>query len=408
MSSSHGLPDTETVVRLHTDIVDIPRERWDSLRHPSVYLHYDWLHARSGTVRGASRFFTADTAAGDLLLAVPGYLTDRSAHPGYHPAGFLDDELPDTDIVAEPGGAQALACVRAWLASAASDRALVLGAPGRMGGVSAAPGMSAQLKRAALTDLVAAAAHHADLADAGTVGWVYLLEGVDPMLDEVLRESGYLPVVMGADCYLPILWDSFEGYLASFKSRHRVAIRHEMQVCRDAGVSFELHGPDILGPELAELELQWRRKYDRRAVYADTLADYDGLREKAGNVLHVLVARRAGCAIGFMTFLEDETTWWARFAGFDYTVAGQLYLYFNMVFYHLIERAIDRGISQIAYSTGSYEAKCSRGCSLRNLLAYVRVPDAVRGHLGLIDHIQRQRFDRIAQHYRRRAAVRTQ
>ena len=107
-------------------------------------------------------------------------------------------------------------------------------------------------------------------------------------------------------------------------------------------------------------------------------------------------SRQAGRAVGFMTFIEEGPVWWGRFPGFDYSVAPQVYLYFNLLFYHPIQLAINRGITSLAYSMGSYETKCSRGCSLRNFLAYVRVPDdAVRSHLAVIDRVQRRRFERI-------------
>jgi hypothetical protein len=280
-------------------------------------------------------------------------------------------------------------------------KALVIGAPGRMGGVNYAPRLSAQAKRDALTIATAEVERQAADAAARTICWLYFVEGIDEVVDDILLEQHYTRVVVAADCYLPVRWTSFDGYLGSFRSRRRWAIRRELTAAADAGVSIDLHGPEVLGPELAELELQWRHKYGRQATLEQTLCDYQALREHIGPALHVFVARQAGRAIGFITFLEDAGVWWARFPGFDYSAEQQLYLYFNLLFYRPIQVAMDRRITAISYSISAYATKCSRGCSPRHLLAYVRLPDGadLDSHLRVVDRAQRRRFERIGRRY---------
>ncbi|MGH3696123.1 MAG: GNAT family N-acetyltransferase [Pseudonocardiaceae bacterium] len=399
------LSDQQTVsgltVQAHSDPSDISRDWWDSLAHPSAYLRYDWLRARSNTIHGQPCFIGVSGTGGEAVLAVPAYLTDSSSHPGYDPVRLLTmDDLPDEDIQAEPGGPAALTGLRARLQSDGLGKSVVVGAPGRMGGVSYALHLSPQARRDALAAAAAELERQAAAASAGTICWLYLIEDADEVVDEVLREHHYTRVTVGADCHLPIRWGSFDEYLGGFTSRRRWKIRHELATAKEADVSIDLHGPEVLGPELAELELQWRRKYGRRAVLDETVADYQELRKHVGQALNVFVARQAGRAVGFMTFIEDGSVWWARFPGFDYS-AGKLYLYFNLLFYHPIQVAMDRGITSISYSLGSYETKRSRGCLLRNLMAYVRAPadTELASHLEVIDRAQHRRFQRIGRMY---------
>ncbi|MFC5721630.1 GNAT family N-acetyltransferase [Streptomyces gamaensis] len=388
--------------RVHPDPSGIPRDWWESLAHPSAYLAYDWLRARSGTLHAAPRFVGVAGADGEALVGVPAFVTDRSSHPGYDPVRFLAmDDLPDEDIAAEPGGTAALTRLRERLRAMDTRKAVVIGSPGRMGGVSFAKSLSPQARRQVLDAAAAEVERQAEEALADMVCWVYFVEGADETVDTVLRERGYTAVSVGADCRLPVEWRSFEEYLSNFPAKRRRGILHEMRALTGAGVTVERHGPEVLGPELAALELQWRQKYGRHAELDATIADYRELREHVGDALTVFVARRHGRALGFMTFIQDGPVWWGRFPGFDYTAESGLYLYFNLLFYRPLQAAIDEGISSISYSMGSYETKCSRGCSARHLLAYVRAPGdpALAADLDVVDRVQHRRFDRIEQIY---------
>ncbi|QKV96406.1 GNAT family N-acetyltransferase [Streptomyces sp. NA02950] len=336
---------------------------------------------------------------GEAVLGAPAFLTDSDSHPGYDPARFLVmDDIPEEDVAAEPGGAAALARLRGRLRTLESRPSVVSGSPGRMGGVSYAGTLSPRERADALGLATDALERQAEAASAELVCWVYFIEDADATVDTVLRERGYTRVSVGADCHLPITWDSFDGYLRGFSAKRRWSIQREVRGFAEAGVTVERHGAEALGPELAGLELQWRRKYGRKADLEATVADYRELREHVGDAMTVFVARRQGRALGFVTFIEDGPVWWARFPGFDYSAGSDIYLYFNLLFYHPIQVAISEGISSISYSMGSYETKCSRGCAPRHLLAYVRTAgDAgLAADLEVADRIQHRRFDRIA------------
>ena len=392
------LPRVEA--RVAEDLAAIERRVWDTLDHPSAYLSYDWLRARSRVIRGRPRFIVVSGADGAPLVSIPSYLVDSASHPGYDPVRVLQvDDLTDADVAPEAGGPRILSEFRASLLQVGYP-ALVVSAPGRSGGISYRPGLDRGAREAAALAAVDAIERQAATDSASMICWLYFGEGDDDDLDRLLSSRGYLRCVVGAECYLPVTWSSFDGYVDSFSTRRRRTIRHEMAALAAAGARVDLHGAEVLGPELASLELQWRGKYARGADHAGTLADYAELQRHFGDGLRVFVASREGRALGFTVFLERDRTWYSRFGGFDYS-AGKLYLYFNLLFYHPLQAALDRDITCIRHSIGAYETKRSRGCMLRNVLAYVRWPNAstaslVRAGLEVIDRSQRSRFTRIA------------
>lgn len=388
--------------RVEEDLGAIQRDSWEALDHHWPQLSYDWLRARSRTIKGRPRFVYVSTGDGSPIVGVASYLVDGTSHPGYDPAEVLaGDDLPEADVLPVAGGRPALAALRNLLRRPASPvhPALVVAAPGRSPGISYRPGLDGPARRIAVGVVADAIERQAEADAAATICWLYMLEGEDEVLDRTLRDRGYLRAVIGADCYLPIPWQSFEGYLASFRTQRRKQIRREMAALAAAEVRVDLCGPEILGEDLATLELRWRQKYQRLVTYEDTLADYAELRRHLASELRVFVASRAGRPLGFAVFLERGRTWHGRFAGFDYG-SKKLFLYFNLLFYHPVQAALERHITCIRYSLKSYEEKRSRGCSLHNVLAYVRPPpsaaEAIASGLAVVDRSQRQRFARIA------------
>src|SRR4051794_15501650 len=106
-------------VEVHRDIDSIGRARWETLVHPSFYLSYDWLRARSSMIRGQPRFFVVVDASGTPLVAAPAYVTDHASHPGYDVARVLEmDDLEAPAIAELPADeASVVARLRARIAS---------------------------------------------------------------------------------------------------------------------------------------------------------------------------------------------------------------------------------------------------------------------------------------------------
>src|SRR5262249_39248142 len=136
--------------RVEEDLGAIDRDAWEELDHPSPQLSYDWLRARSGTIRGRPRFVLVSTTRGGPIVGVASYVVDGASHPGYDPALLLAvDDLP-ADAVEEAGAGQAVRELRAALRSAIPVHpALVVAAPGRSPGISFRPGLDRDARRAA-------------------------------------------------------------------------------------------------------------------------------------------------------------------------------------------------------------------------------------------------------------------
>ena len=373
---------------------------WERLAHPSLYLSSNWLRARSRTIKGAERFVLVTGVEGCPLVGVPAYLIGSSSHPGFNPARVLAiDDLTDAEIESVPGAIDALAELRGMLRQRGGEwtPSLVVSTPGRYGGISYGTGIAADAAHSALVAAVEAVERQARADEARSICWLYFAEDEDPLLAATLHERGYLSVVVDAECYLPLRWDDFQGYLSSFPARYRYKIRHEMAAFDKAGGDVELRGGEALGPDLAQLELKWREKYGRTPPLADIIADYENLRSYLMPNLRVFVATLRGRTVGFTLFLQHEDIWYARFGGFDYSV-GNLFLYFNLLFYRPIQFFVERGVRLVHYSLKSYQAKASRGCLLKNVIAYVRPPEGwthVGDLLEIVDRAQRFRFDTI-------------
>jgi uncharacterized protein len=275
----------------------------------------------------------------------------------------------------------------------------VVAAPGRAGGAATSSRLRGKARERVFATVDETARTIAAKEGARAVAWLYLTEDADVELQAVLSARGYLSGVVDAQCYLPITWSSFEEYLMHFKAPRRRTIRMEREALSRLGGRIELGGDELLGPELAGLELHWRRKYGRVASMSNLLHQYAQLRQHLGSMIRVFVAYRGDSPIGFTVFIEHDKAWYARFGGFDYA-EKDAFVYFNLLFYAPVEAAISRGIECIDYSLKSYEAKRSRGCLLRNVFLFLRVSPSeaafARRLLRSTDERQRATFAAIA------------
>jgi predicted N-acyltransferase len=386
---------------VYRSLSEIPCEAWEALRSPSFYLSYPWLAARNATILSETGFVMTWAADGRALVAFPFYVITRQSYRAYDPIEVLLEQrwLREVQATASPDD---LKLIRGLGPELEGKRerfypSLVVAAPGRSGGVRYAHGLDPGSAEAALA--VAVEAMEASTGQPGGLcAWLHVPEGADPTLERWLARRGFRSVVMGAECHLPLPWASFDGYLDHFTSQRRRGIKMEIRRAEGAGVRVELCGAEALGGEIAPLEVQWRAKYGRRIEREEIEAQHREIQAHLAEATRVFVARYQGRAVGFTVFFESEGRWYSRFGGFDES-AGQLFLYFSLVFYAPIREAIHRGITSIHYSMESYEAKRSRGCHLRNLLAIVRLgaeetPAIVAG-LQALDRVQRRRFERV-------------
>lgn len=375
---------------------------WDTLEHESVYLHSDWLAARSQTIKGQPRFLLLLDNDDRAIAGVPSFLVDRSSHPGFLPTGVLTaSDLTDEELGSLGADRQIIGDYRKYLAEHADAfvPALVTGTPARFGGISLRRGLSIEERSGVATALVEAIEHQAAADRAATLSWLFLAEGESPEIEKALFNRGYQASVVDAECYLPLRWADFSEYLQSFRAHYRRTIRLEIEALEQAGITISSFGAEALGHELAVLEQQWRLKYGRTPSVDEILSDYSSLQEYMGDKITVFVARADDKAVGFSVFLVDGQKRYARFGGFDYN-AGNVFLYFNLLFYAPIRKFINEDVDSIHYAMKSYDAKVARGCQLQLVRAFLPTNELTsplsEGFLAM-DEAQRNRFLHIAQ-----------
>jgi uncharacterized protein len=127
---------------------------------------------------------------------------------------------------------------------------------------------------------------------------------------------------------------------------------------------------DLVAP-VSAMDVSLLVKYGARATQDQAEQTFDRIRREFGAGATVVTARLDGELCGFALVLRHHDHWYVYRCGFDYAVKGDLPVYFEVLFYHLIEAASAAGAAVIHYGTGSAEAKRSRGCLTTRQHAFV-------------------------------------
>ncbi|MFY4719822.1 GNAT family N-acetyltransferase [Streptomyces sp. LaBMicrA B280] len=353
-------------VRAVRHAADLPRREWDALTRPSdiflttrwldvveetagVPMAYLWVEREGRLVAGLATALAGDTVP--WSLGRPDYVLERSAEAGLPGAKEYLAGLPDTP-------------------SAALMPTLLAG--GRhLGNTRVLYGTSASADD--LAALVAGAEGLARATGAASVSFLYVDE-TDHALRTVLAGRGYENYTSGRYSSLHVPADGYPGYLAAMPSKRRVSVNAERRRLRDEGcrVSLEsLDGADLA--RFAALEAQLMRKYGIEWRDDQSLPTYLQIRDRFGEDAFALVARADGAVRGFGLILRHHHHWYARQSGFDYAYqrGRRLPLYFEVLYYRLVEEAAAAGVTTIYYGHGSEDTKRSRGCVATDQFCYV-------------------------------------
>jgi predicted N-acyltransferase len=218
----------------------------------------------------------------------------------------------------------------------------------------------------ALADATGSVLAFAYLSDEDTAGEIAALAGA----------GGH--AVVGADTRLDVEWTDFDGYVASLPRQRRVQVRRERRRYLDAGLRTRVrHATTALDARTAALQVQVAHKYGVGASVPEVLADYADLAATVDDHVVVFLAERDSRTVGVCVCLRDGATLHIRSVGFDYPLAGNDFVYFNLMFYEPITWGAGNGVSGFRFGTGAYVAKCRRGCALEPLYGVVRWPARV-------------------------------
>jgi len=167
---------------------------------------------------------------------------------------------------------------------------------------------------------------------------------------------------------LPVVWDSFDAYVASLPARRRTGVRRERRRFLDS--AFEVREERVVdaAPRLAPLLAQTERRYGREADPRQMAFHYTLLGTYlADDDFVALVAYREQRPVACSLLLTSGTRLISKAWGCDYAAAGDNFLYFNLTFYEPIIRAIARGVEVLDFGLGSLESKAQRGCGMERL-----------------------------------------
>lgn len=217
------------------------------------------------------------------------------------------------------------------------------------------------------------------LARAEGLRWITFphVDTRDRLLIQTLERRGFMSFASGAACWIDVPHDGLDGYLARMSQVKRRRIRRDRKEVAAAGftVSVEPLTP-AMAPRLGELDAALLKKYgnpydaDASAVLIEELAT-----ELSDQVL-VSVARRANTIVGFGILLRHrvrgEEQWHGYRAGFDYEAQGTTPLYFDVLYYAVLEAAAARGVSTLNVGLGSTEAKVAHGCESSEQRCYLK------------------------------------
>jgi uncharacterized protein len=353
-------------VRAVDSAAQIPAVDWDDLTGADdLYLARPWLRMAEATSGVPMTYLLG----GD----------ERGLTSGL-PTALLGPEVPwllgRPDTLAEHCAVEGLEGAADFLASL-SDAPCGLLMPSLVCG-GRHLGRTRVLTRAGLSDaagaterLVVAAEELMRERQARSVAFLYVDER-DSVLRQVLAARGYASFVSSSYSWLPVPDGGFDGYTATLSRHRRHRVKPERRRLRAAGVEVRLEPltADLVAP-VAAMDVSLLVKYGARATQEQAEQTFDRIRREFGADATAVTARLDGELCGFGLVLRHHDHWYVYRCGFDYAVKGDLPIYFEMLYYHLIEAASAAGASVIHYGTGSAEAKRSRGCLTTRQYAFV-------------------------------------
>lgn len=354
----------QTTASLRSDIrvvsrsADLPRSGWDALAGPGdIFLTCRWLDVVEATA-GVPMTYLWRERGGHPVAALPTALATSDVPWAF---GRPDVVLGNSVAAALPGSAAFLAS----LGGDPTDRLMpTLLAGGRhVGGTRALWGAEATAED--LEALVDGAETLARQSNAATVCFLYL-DDKDRELGQILDRRGYQAYVSGEYSVLHVPADGYRGYLASLPRKRRVSVAAERSRIKQAGVQVSVESlEDADLARLTELESELLAKYDIDVHPEYLLSLLRQVRDCFGEDAFAMVARAEEAIRGFALILRRDNAWIARQTGYDYSYQERTKtpLYFEVLYYRLVEEASAANIRAIHYGLGSTSTKRSRGCS---------------------------------------------
>lgn len=339
-------------------------DNWNSLvagRHPTV--RERWLRLAPGRLPGENIVFLLEKD-GDVQVAVSGVVMDRPAeNTRLDPQAIFSGAAAIHGLAASgphPWHAMPAGRLYPCLLLMQTHYELVPVGP-------------AADDVAACARLVSEIVRWAERAGIRSIAAQYLTPEAAALVT-ALRGAGFTVIDFASRCDLDVVWDDFDGYLATLPQRRRSAIRRELRILEDRGVRVvELAGRDR-EDELLALRVQLVAKYGSRPNPDKEAANLAILRrEFSASELTTFAAIRAGKMMSFGIFAREGGDWIPMLTGSDYDDDYSPLTYFATLYYRPCQVAPAIGVTKMWFGLGSWEAKRLRGCRLRPLVGAARL-----------------------------------
>jgi hypothetical protein len=183
-------------------------------------------------------------------------------------------------------------------------------------------------------------------------------------LRAVLAGMGFIRTESAPDSELTVSSGGFNAYASAMRPSMRTVVRREQRTFAQAidRVATE-DASRLAAPDLVPLLMRHHTKYGHAGSEASFRDRLVRMSSHGANV-RVLVAEKAGQAIGFTALVLDSThgRLVPRLFACD---VNDVFAYFNLVFYELVRVGASWGFNTIALGSTAYRAKLLRGAQLR-------------------------------------------
>jgi uncharacterized protein len=205
----------------------------------------------------------------------------------------------------------------------------------------------------------------------------YGIEGDESDFRQRLRKDGFEELFLLFDNVIDITFKDLDGYLAQFKSEPRRRFKQEMKQPEKLGYRFEVLSDFAhLGGEFERLYEATYSKYGEEH-FRHPPEFWTQLSQKGAPMMEAIVAYRENELKGFVTLLKKGSVLWAYRAGRTAEGEKENPVYFNLVFYEPLKRALELGASRFWVSPGTWDAKRRRGARGHPIYSYIWFPKRI-------------------------------
>lgn len=210
-----------------------------------------------------------------------------------------------------------------------------------------------------------------DAAGTGHHGAAMLYLSPEAAEHLTLARSDARPMLLGADCYLPVPGDRFDDYLATHKPKRNRMILREIGTFARCGYRAGVEPLAECYEEAAPLVASVQERHGHEESVESCRRSLQAQAHHLGKHAIVFTARRAGRLAGFSLFYQWDDVLYGRLVGFDYRHLCDAFEYFNLSLYLPLRTAYELKIRKLHLGRMSYDAKIARGALPRPLWAVI-------------------------------------